>query len=241
MFLTKDNLSREEIWHNFFRNIDTDLYSIQCHPKYPEKVTQAILKSNIITNLVETQWGSASIVQAELNLLAEGLKDPLNYKFILVSENCMPLYNFSEIYHRLTLDNQAYLGLGTSSRTKYLNLQGQFYHFDYHPQWFIFNRELSDFFIKTQNKYLEILHQMPIPDEHYFGFLIKKYNLPEVTFCCKTYAHMKNTHAVEFKRIDETLINKLKANGYLFMRKITSNTNDLSAITQNISSSFTRN
>lgn len=38
------------------------------------------------------------MLQAERLLLEEALKDPLNQRFILLSDSCVPLYSFRYIY-----------------------------------------------------------------------------------------------------------------------------------------------
>jgi hypothetical protein len=47
-------------------------------------------------------WGTLSISDAERRLLANALLDPANERFILLSESCIPLYNFSYIYAAFT-------------------------------------------------------------------------------------------------------------------------------------------
>jgi hypothetical protein len=47
---------------------------------------------------VQVEWGEASMLQAERLLLEEALRDPLNQRFILLSDSCVPLYSFRYIY-----------------------------------------------------------------------------------------------------------------------------------------------
>lgn len=42
-----------------------------------------------------------SVADAERRLLANALLDPCNERFILVSESCLPLYNFTFVYNYL--------------------------------------------------------------------------------------------------------------------------------------------
>ncbi|EPS69594.1 hypothetical protein M569_05174, partial [Genlisea aurea] len=46
----------------------------------------------------ETKWGEISLCDAERRLLANALLDASNERFILLSESCIPLYNFTVIY-----------------------------------------------------------------------------------------------------------------------------------------------
>lgn len=50
----------------------------------------------------EVKWGEFSMLEAERRLLANALLDIANQRFILLSESCIPLYNFTTIYNYLT-------------------------------------------------------------------------------------------------------------------------------------------
>uniref|UniRef100_M8C5A0 Core-2/I-branching beta-1,6-N-acetylglucosaminyltransferase family protein n=1 Tax=Aegilops tauschii TaxID=37682 RepID=M8C5A0_AEGTA len=43
-------------------------------------------------------WGEPTMVQAEKMLFAAALEDPANQRFVLLSDSCVPLYNFSYTY-----------------------------------------------------------------------------------------------------------------------------------------------
>jgi len=49
----------------------------------------------------EVRWGDFNIVGAERRLLANALLDFSNQRFVLLSESCIPLFNFSTIYNYL--------------------------------------------------------------------------------------------------------------------------------------------
>jgi len=46
----------------------------------------------------EVRWGENSMIEAERRLLANALLDFSNQRFVLLSESCIPLFNFSTIY-----------------------------------------------------------------------------------------------------------------------------------------------
>nr|CAD1834984.1 unnamed protein product [Ananas comosus var. bracteatus] len=48
--------------------------------------------------MTPVQWGQLSMVDAERRLLANALLDPLNCRFVLLSDSCIPLFNFSAVY-----------------------------------------------------------------------------------------------------------------------------------------------
>jgi len=104
LFLTIENPNFPKIWDKYFRN-NKDKYSIYIHPKYPDKVTWK--KRNIIKNLQETGWGF--ITRAYIELLKEAFQDPDNYKFITVSESCIPIKSFDVFYNDCINDSRSWI------------------------------------------------------------------------------------------------------------------------------------
>jgi hypothetical protein len=99
LFLVRDDVNFPDIWENYFRG-NEDKFTIYCHPKNPENVITPWLRSNIISHLVPTEWGK--ITDAYFSLINEALKNPENKKFITVSESCLPLKTFDELYSFLS-------------------------------------------------------------------------------------------------------------------------------------------
>jgi hypothetical protein len=93
LFLVLDNPNFPKIWDKYFRG-HKDKYEIYIHPKYPDKVTWK--KRSVIKNLQETGWGF--ITRAYIELLKEAFKDPDNYKFVTISESCIPIQSFDDFY-----------------------------------------------------------------------------------------------------------------------------------------------
>lgn len=102
LFLVIDDINFPTIWEDYFRG-NEGKFSIYCHPKNPQNVVTPWLRENIIPHLVETSWGH--ITNAYFTLLYEALKDPLNQKFIIISESCLPLRSFDDLYNKLTHDD----------------------------------------------------------------------------------------------------------------------------------------
>jgi hypothetical protein len=96
LFLVRDDINYPDIWENYFRGHE-DKYTVYCHPKNPENVNTPWLKSNIIPSLVSTAWGQ--ITDAYFTLINEALKNEDNKKFITISESCLPLRSFDELYN----------------------------------------------------------------------------------------------------------------------------------------------
>jgi hypothetical protein len=100
LFLIIDNPNFPKIWDYYFKG-NEDKINIYIHPKYPEKHTWK--PECIIKNLQPTAWGF--IVGAYLELFKVACNDNSNYKFITISESCIPVRPFSDLYKNIILNN----------------------------------------------------------------------------------------------------------------------------------------
>lgn len=102
LFITIDDVNFPQIWEYYFKN-NYNKINIYCHPKNPQNVKTLWLKNNIIPNLAQTSWGH--IIQAKQKLLIEALKDKNNQKFIFLTDSCIPIKSFSNLYKFLLNDD----------------------------------------------------------------------------------------------------------------------------------------
>ncbi|KAE8802053.1 core-2 i-branching beta- -n-acetylglucosaminyltransferase family protein isoform 1 [Hordeum vulgare] len=103
MFLVRGELPLAPLWERFFHG-HTGLFSVYVHPDpsylgSPEK--GSVFYSRRVPSK-EARWEQSSIVEAERRLLANALLDTTNEHFVLLSETCIPLYNFTTVYSYLT-------------------------------------------------------------------------------------------------------------------------------------------
>ncbi|MFS7998874.1 putative glycosyl transferase, family 14 [Helianthus anomalus] len=103
LFLVRDNLPLDFLWHNFFKNADPEKFTIYVHSKpgfvFDASTTKSVFFYNRqLENSVEVGWGKPTMIQAEKLLFKAALDDPDNHIFVLLSDSCVPLYNFSYIY-----------------------------------------------------------------------------------------------------------------------------------------------
>ncbi|KAL9663290.1 hypothetical protein QQ045_028130 [Rhodiola kirilowii] len=54
-------------------------------------------------------WGGANMIDAEKLLLNAALQDPANQRFVLLSDSCVPLYNFSFIYTYIMSSSRSFV------------------------------------------------------------------------------------------------------------------------------------
>lgn len=114
LFLVRRNLPLDFVWESFFENVDKANYSIYVHSEpgfvFDESTTRsALFYHRQLKNSIKVAWGEASMIQAERLLFDEALQDPANQRFILLSDSCVPLYNFSYIYNYLMFSPRSFV------------------------------------------------------------------------------------------------------------------------------------
>ena len=162
-FLIYDTIEYEELWFEFFKNIDPSKYTIYIHYKNQYKLKY--FNDFVLNKCIPTAWGKISLVHASNILFDTAYNDNENYKFILLCGTTLPLKNFDYIYEKMIKNNYGYMN--------YLN-SNTLCH-----QWIIFNREIvskiidygSDGFIKMNDR----IHGCP--DEKLYFLFIKENKL----------------------------------------------------------------
>ncbi|KAK2365501.1 Core-2/I-branching beta-1,6-N-acetylglucosaminyltransferase family protein [Trifolium repens] len=102
LFIARNRLPLEMVWDAFFRGGDNN-FSIFVHPRPGFLLNEATTRSSYflnrqVNNSIQIDWGEASMIEAERILLRHALGDPLNDRFVFLSDSCIPLYNFSYTY-----------------------------------------------------------------------------------------------------------------------------------------------
>lgn len=186
LFILIDNPNFPDIWDQYLKN-NEDKYNIYIHPKYPKKHTWK--PEHIIPKLKETAWGH--IVEAEVSLFIEAHKDKNNYKFITISESCIPIKKFSKLYEDIMTDARSWIKIMKISnydRTeRIVNFIKSIKNTDIivpplksfikHYARFCLNREHTEKIINAslQNK-MDFFYKMPIGDEFFLTILNLKNN-----------------------------------------------------------------
>jgi hypothetical protein len=187
------------------------------HPKYPDKINIKYQKY-IIKNLINpTAWCDLSIVYATINLLETAVRNISNRFFILLSDDCYPLYEIDK------LDNM----LGDLSIFNLKLTKNDYYKTS---QWWILNLSDANLIINTKHKYIHRFKQknsLGCPDELYFLSVLKWENKSYIyrqsqpmydkwltNTIQRSPAHINNLLEFDHKQI--------KLHDCLFVRKITS-------------------
>ncbi|GAB4832326.1 hypothetical protein Ancab_006340 [Ancistrocladus abbreviatus] len=182
MFLTKGPLPMGRLWERFFKG-NEGLYSIYVHaaPSYNETVPKDSVFYGRRIPSQAVDWGTISMIDAERRLLASALLDFSNQRFILLSEACIPFFNFTTVYSYLINSNVSFLGSFDDPRKpgrgRYNpKMQPHINITDWRKgsQWFEVNRELAIHIIsdeKFHHIFKEYCHPPCYSDEHYLPTL----------------------------------------------------------------------
>jgi hypothetical protein len=171
LFLVIDNPNFTKIWNKYFKG-HVNKYNIYIHPKNYEKTIWK--KKNIISKLKNTEWGF--ITKAYLELLKEAYKDKDNYKFITISESCIPIQPFDIFYEDAINDERSWI---KSMKISYYDYKVRINTQLTKPKPIIFLKNYARFCLNrshvkkliSKEKELEFFHKMHVGDEFFLTVL----------------------------------------------------------------------
>ncbi|CAD6232493.1 unnamed protein product [Miscanthus lutarioriparius] len=110
LFLARGDLPLRPLWEKFFAGHE-GLYSIYVHtdPSYTGSPPEDSVFYGRMIPSQKTMWGDMSLVAAERRLLANALLDLSNERFVMLSESCIPLYDFPTVHAVLTGSNTSFV------------------------------------------------------------------------------------------------------------------------------------
>ncbi|CAN7005364.1 unnamed protein product [Brassica rapa subsp. trilocularis] len=184
MFLTKGPLPLASLWKRFLKG-HKGLYSVYVHPdpsfnaKFP---ADSVFYKRQIPSQQVAEWGRMTMCDAEKRLLANALLDISNEWFVLVSESCIPLYNFTTIYTYLSQSKHSFIGAvddpGPFGRGRYnenMEPEVPITKWRKGPQWFEVDRDLAATIVRDalyHQKFREFCRPACYSDEHYFPTML---------------------------------------------------------------------
>lgn len=183
LFLVLDNPNFPKLWDSYFKG-HADKYTIYIHPKYKAKCTWK--KKNIIKNIHDTEWGF--ITRAYIELMQEAYKDKTNYKFVTISESCIPIKSFDKFYNDVMSDNRSLvkrMNISNYDYTSRIMIQKTLpfpKHLIKHYARFCLNRDHVKILLSKSHE-LEFFHNMQVGDEFFLSVLypfknsIKNFNV----------------------------------------------------------------
>ncbi|XVF75075.1 hypothetical protein PTKIN_Ptkin13bG0159200 [Pterospermum kingtungense] len=187
MFLTRGPLPMLPLWERFFKG-HQKYFSIYLHtpPAFHLNVSSdsPFYAREIPSQHVE--WGTVLLADAERRLLANALLDFENERFVLLSESCIPVYNFQTVYKYLigstysfveSYDDPSRYGRGRYSRKMLPHIK--LYQWRKGSQWFEMHRSVAIYVI-SDTKYFTLFRKYCrpacYPDEHYIPTFLNMFH-----------------------------------------------------------------
>lgn len=220
LFLTYGDLNQTELWKEYLQP-HLDKFNIYIHPKTP--IQDPFFSPFTISKLYETSW--LHNIRAERALLKQAFRNPANYKFVLLSNSCVPLVDPETLYLTLIQDNHSYMFYSGKmwDPNRMIDLPDE--HRTGNHQWFTLNRRHAKVCIKDK-KILAIAEKTYIDNEFYPSCLFSVhgclYEVINFGYHYVDFSRAAGPHPYEFKNENEYDTNVLitaKRMGYLFARK----------------------
>lgn len=177
-FLVYDVINQEDLWYEFFKNVDPRKYDIYVHYKTNTKLKY--FDQHKLSNCVKTKYADVSLIHAHNLLFQKALEDG-NYKIISLSQACIPVKSFNYIYEFLTKDGYGHFATTKPSQCfprcnsllKYYDKQ----NIQKSTNWFILNRSLCEFLALYDAEEIDKKFNFASPEEHYYITRIYSHNL----------------------------------------------------------------
>ncbi|THU69623.1 hypothetical protein C4D60_Mb08t16340 [Musa balbisiana] len=179
LFLTKGHLPLAPLWEKFFEG-NEGFYSIYVHasPLNGSAPKGSVFHGRRVPSKA-VQWGGMNMMEAERRLLANALLDVSNQRFVLLSEACIPLFNFPTIYSYLINSTKIYVQAydlpGPTGRGRYMKKMKPLLKLEQWrkgSQWFEVDRSLAIEVI-SDDEYFPLFQRhctsSCFADEHYLA------------------------------------------------------------------------
>lgn len=195
-FLIYDEINHEDLWYKFFKNIDKNKYNIYIHYKYQKKLKY--FEEYKLDKCIDTKYADISLTKAQNILFRKAYEDIENYKFIMISNSCIPLKSFNYIYKQLINDNKGYLNeaneLNIPKNAKYLINYFDYDTIGYSHQWIILNRKLVNKLAFIDDNTLDLYFKdVFAPEEYYYYTYIKLLKLENELYITKNISNDATT------------------------------------------------
>ncbi|XP_048138164.1 glycosyltransferase BC10-like isoform X2 [Rhodamnia argentea] len=176
LFLARRNVPLDFMWGAFFQEANVRNFSIYIHSEpgfvFNESTsTSPFFYGRQLNDSIKVAWGDSSMIEAERLLLKVALGDPANQRFVLLSDSCLPLYKFRDIYEHLISSPKSYI-------ESYFDFEDDRYdpkllHAIPKDRWRKGSQRQSNASVSARRQMLD-LHkpQDCIPDEHYLQTLL---------------------------------------------------------------------
>ncbi|XP_076918322.1 glycosyltransferase BC10-like [Bidens hawaiensis] len=186
MFLVRGPVVLAPLWEGFLKGYNR-LFTIYVHGSNRSwNVTEpegSVFHGRRVPSK-GVEWGKVNMIEAERRLLANALLDYSNQRFVLLSEACIPLFNFSMVYSYLINSKynfvESYDLAGPVGRDRYSKKMApvvDIKEWRKGSQWFEMDRDLAVEVI-ADKKYFSVFHDFCdgkcFADEYYLPTFVTK-------------------------------------------------------------------
>ncbi|XP_008786440.1 glycosyltransferase BC10-like isoform X2 [Phoenix dactylifera] len=228
LFMTEGPLPLLRLWDRFFKGHE-GLFTVYVHayPGYTLEVPESSFFYDRQIPSEKTKHGLISQVDAEKRLLANALLDFSNERFVLLSESCIPVFNFSTVYKYLTksaysfvqsYDENSFQGLGHYN--SHLAPEIKLPQWRKGSRWFEIQRSLAVNIVADKKYYFffrEYCKTNCYPDEFYIPTYLNMFHGLSNANRTVTWAgwSIGGHHPATYGREDitESLIRSIRSNG----------------------------
>ncbi len=179
LYLVRGDLNQPRLWEEWAHECSNRV-RFYLHPKFPDEVMSPWLKKAVISSRVATEYGTPSIIAAELALLKAALKLKTNSFFVLASESCVPIKPLRSLLQCLDEDGRSRLAMQTYDdlRLSIPHKATRFHHVPllprakirFHTQWWILNREAAEAVV--EQPMLDLFAGVSAADESWPGTVL---------------------------------------------------------------------
>lgn len=179
-FLVYDDINHEDLWNLFFKDVDPQKYTIYIHDKISKPLKY--FNKYKLKRRVLTRYSHISLVKAQNLMLQEAMLDSNNTHFIFVSNSCIPLKSFDNVYDTL---NEEYSYFNICPREQCFprcNMASKVVDNKYiqkAAQWCILNRKHAELMLNTKDYMTWFNYPGTVPDEHCYITNIHYNNLQD--------------------------------------------------------------
>ncbi|WOK98481.1 hypothetical protein Cni_G07193 [Canna indica] len=181
MFLTAQRMHLTPLWDQYFEGHE-GLYSIYIHSEQGDYALNSVFYRRQIPSRKVSEKSSFSAIDAARRLLANALLDLSNERFVLLSETCIPLYNYSFTYDYLINSKLSFVEAfdepGPGARGRYspkLAPELSLSQWRKGAPWFEVHRTVAVAIVNDTELYAKfdrLRDEMNLQHEHYFPSLL---------------------------------------------------------------------
>lgn len=202
LFLVIDDLHYPKIWESYLRKHRSQV-SLYCHAKHPDQTATPWLREAMVPDLKPTGWGH--IVDAYFSLFREAMKDENNYKFVVISESCLPIQSLTAFFNKMDADDYrtSYVHfMRPSSYDMVERIQSQPHYLDIgesdkfvkHYARFCLSRYHVQKLLDSDPRHIEFFVKMHVGDEFFLTLLNAQDGYDFIEETIVTYDNWEDVH-----------------------------------------------